>query len=300
MIYTIGHKNPDADSVSSAIIAADLLTQRGYPATACKQGKINYETTYILGLTSFAEPITMLSVTGKDVWLVDHSDLKQAPDDLAEANLLGIVDHHRLGDIITQQQLEAWIWPVGCTATVLYNIYKIEHHLITKDIAILMMCAILSDTVGFLSATVTAKDKQAIAELTPLAGVENLDKFIQDLLLAKTSITGLSPRELVEKDLKAYPLHEENVVVGQIELASISQVKSILDKLNTDLALRVQEQDLKLAVLMLTDITTKQTTLLYQGEWSTKLDKFKQGNSLILENTLSRKKQCWPWLQQIL
>ncbi|MFI3256324.1 MAG: manganese-dependent inorganic pyrophosphatase, partial [Psittacicella sp.] len=297
MIYTIGHKNPDTDAISSAIILADLLTQRGFEAVACKQGPLSHETQYVLGLTEFKEPETITQSSGKDVFLVDHSDKMQSPDDLDEANLLGIIDHHRLGDIMTKNQLEAWIWPVGCTTTVLYNMYKIEGHKISKDIATLMICAILSDTVGFLSPTLTEKDTLAVNELKDIAKISDLDDFIKKLLVEKTDISGLSSDELLGRDLKAYNLNGNNLIVSQIELASLSQVDHLIDDLNKALESRVQKDNLKLAVLMLTDITSSKTVLLYSGELSSKLDPFKTDGNLVLENTLSRKKQGWPWIQ---
>ncbi|MEZ9705131.1 manganese-dependent inorganic pyrophosphatase [Vibrio breoganii] len=297
MILVVGHKNPDSDSICSALAATELLKARGLDAKPIRQGEINRETQHILNVAGLEQPEFRDSVAGEKVWLVDYSDLAQAPDDVNEAEIVGIVDHHRLGDVMTINPLEAWIWPVGCSCTVLFNMFKIEGAEIAPAIAKLMMSAILSDTVGFASPTCTQKDKDAVQELAQIAGVDDIDAFIKALLIAKTDIEGLSPAQLVEKDLKAYPFNGRDVVVGQIELATLEQVDGQIEALEQDLVSRCDEQGLAFAAVMLTDITSATTRLLYKGEWAEKLDKHADNGVLMMENTLSRKKQGWPWLQ---
>ncbi|OXX73673.1 manganese-dependent inorganic pyrophosphatase [Vibrio sp. V19_P1S1T109] len=297
MIFVVGHKNPDSDSICGALVAAELLKARGLEATPVRQGEINRETQHILATAGVDQPELRTSVAGEKVWLVDYTDLAQAPDDINQAEILGIVDHHRLGDVMTVNPLEAWIWPVGCTCTILFNLFKMENAPITRPLAILMMSAILSDTVGFASPTCTPKDKEAVLALAEIAEVEDLDAFIKALLIAKTDIEGLSAAQLVEKDLKAYPFNGRDVVVGQVELATLEQVDGMIDAIQADLVRRCEEEGLAFAAVMLTDITTAQTRLLYTGEWAEKLAKHEQNGMLMMENTLSRKKQGWPWLQ---
>ncbi|MBO7910128.1 MULTISPECIES: manganese-dependent inorganic pyrophosphatase [Vibrio] len=297
MILVVGHKNPDSDSICSALVATELLKARGEEATPIRQGEINRETQHILEVAGAEKPELRTSVAGEKIWLVDYSDLAQAPDDVAEAEIVGIVDHHRLGDAMTVNPMEAWIWPVGCTNTVLFNMFKIEGHSISQQIAKLMMSAILSDTVGFASPTCTQKDKDAVAELAEIAGVTDIDAFIKALLIAKTNIEGLSAAQLVEKDLKGYPFNGRDVVVGQVELATLEQVDGMIEALEADLEERCEKDGLAFAAVMLTDITTAQTHLLYKGEWADKLVKHEKDGVLMMENTLSRKKQGWPWLQ---
>lgn len=301
MIEVVGHKNPDSDSICSALVAAELLKARGLDAKAVRQGDINRETQHILETAGVEAPEMCTTVAGKSVWLVDFSDLAQGPDDLQAAEIVGIVDHHRLGDVTTVNPLEAWIWPVGCTCTILFNLFQMENATITRPLAILMMSAILSDTVGFASPTCTDKDKAAVTALAEIADVQDLDAFTEALLIAKTDIAGLSADELVNKDLKAYAFNQRDVVVGQIELATLTQVEEMIDQLEADLQRRCDEEGLALAALMLTDITTSTTRLLFRGEWSEKLAPFADAaGHLMMENTLSRKKQGWPWLQNVL
>ncbi|MGV2842180.1 manganese-dependent inorganic pyrophosphatase, partial [Vibrio cyclitrophicus] len=252
MILVVGHKNPDSDSICSALVATELLKARGEEATPIRQGEINRETQHILEVAGAEKPELRTSVAGEKIWLVDYSDLAQAPDDVADAEIVGIVDHHRLGDVMTVNPMEAWIWPVGCTNTVLFNMFKIEGHAISQQIAKLMMSAILSDTVGFASPTCTQKDKDAVAELAEIAGVTDVDAFIKALLIAKTNIEGLSAAQLVEKDLKGYPFNGRDVVVGQVELATLEQVDGMIEALEADLEERCEKDGLAFAAVMLT------------------------------------------------
>lgn len=297
MIQVVGHKNPDSDSICSALVATELLKARGLEAKPVRQGELNRETRYILEQAGVEAPEMCTGVAGKKVWLVDYTDVSQAPDDIQDAEIVGIVDHHRLGDVMTVNPLEAWIWPVGCTCTILFNLLKMEEVEITRPMAILMMSAILSDTVGFASPTCTQKDKDAVKELTALAEVTDLDAFIKNLLIAKTDIEGLSAAQLVEKDLKGYPFNGRDVVVGQVELATLEQVDGMIEALEADLQRRCDEEGLAFAAVMLTDITTAMTRLLYKGEWASKLAKHEKDGMLMMADTLSRKKQGWPWLQ---
>ncbi|MDB1123631.1 manganese-dependent inorganic pyrophosphatase [Vibrio algarum] len=297
MIQVVGHKNPDSDSICSALVATELLKARGLEARPVRQGELNRETQYILEQAGVEAPEMCTSVAGEKVWLVDYTDVSQAPDDINEAEIVGIVDHHRLGDVMTINPLEAWIWPVGCTCTILFNLLKMEEVTITREMATLMMSAILSDTVGFASPTCTQKDKDAVEALAKYAEVTDLDAFIKNLLIAKTDIEGLNAAQLVEKDLKAYPFLGKNVVVGQIELATLEQVDGMIEALEVDLQRRCDEEGLAFAAVMLTDITSATTRLLYKGEMAEKLVKHEKDGLLMMENTLSRKKQGWPWLQ---
>ena len=116
MIHVFGHKNPDSDSICSALVITDWLNGQGRQATPWRLGDLRTETRFILEQAGVSEPeLLTKDLTGEDVWLVDFSDLEQGPATLAQANVLGLVDHHRLGTLVTQSPLDAWIRAVGCT-----------------------------------------------------------------------------------------------------------------------------------------------------------------------------------------
>ena len=131
----LGHMNPDTDSIISAIAAADLYSKRGLDVTPAAQGAPTPETAFVLKKFGLTAPQVVADVAGKELYLVDYSDLAQAPKGMDSATVLGIVDHHKLGDVTTSSPLEAWIWPVGCTGTVLKNMYDFYGVEIPKAIA---------------------------------------------------------------------------------------------------------------------------------------------------------------------
>ena len=181
MIQVLGHSNPDSDSICSALVAAEWLkASRGVDAVAVAQGTPTGETQFILDQAGVAAPELVGPIAGKQVWLVDFTDLGQGPADLDKAEVLGVVDHHRLGDLTTIGQLEAWIWPVGCTSTILFNLFRMEDVKIERSMAMLMLGAIVSDTIAFRSPTCTDKDREAASLLAENAGVD-LEEFAEAL-----------------------------------------------------------------------------------------------------------------------
>ncbi|MGI9275858.1 MAG: manganese-dependent inorganic pyrophosphatase [Endozoicomonas sp.] len=300
MIQVVGHSNPDSDSICSALVAAEWLkAARGVEAVAVSQGEVTGETAFILRKAGVEAPALCGNVENEAVWLVDFSDLGQGPEGLAKADIKGIIDHHRLGDLTTVNPLEAWIWPVGCSSTILFNLFRMEEVKIERSMAVLMLGAIVSDTVAFRSPTCTDKDREAARMLAEEAGMD-LDAFADNLLRVKTNLDGLSIENLIDRDLKKYSIDGGDVVVGQMEIASFEQVEDKMDALEAELTGRCEKEGFKLASLMLTDITSETTRLLVQGEWAELLKEDNSDRWVTMEKTLSRKKQVWPWMQTVL
>ncbi len=159
MIYVVGHKSPDSDSVCSAIAVADLKRQLGEECEARVAGEINNETGFILKKFGVDVPPILKNAKGKKIILVDHSDLSQAVDGMSEAMVVGLVDHHKLGDVSTSVPVEALIRPLGCNCTIVKGLCDYYGKKISKEIAGLVLCAILGDTVVFRSPTTTGEDR---------------------------------------------------------------------------------------------------------------------------------------------
>ena len=119
----LGHMNPDTDSIVAALAVADLYKKLGKDVKACAQGKPTPESEFVLKKFGLTAPEVVSDVAGQDIYLVDFSDLAQAPKGMDSANVLGIVDHHKLGDVTTSSPLLCWIWPAGCSCTVIKNMY---------------------------------------------------------------------------------------------------------------------------------------------------------------------------------
>jgi manganese-dependent inorganic pyrophosphatase len=297
-----GHKNPDTDSVVAAIALADLKKKLGEDIAPAAQGELNPESRFVLDKFGVAAPEVVTAYAGKDVYLVDHSDLAQSPDDLAKANILGIVDHHKLGDVTTGQPLECWIWPVGCTCTVVSRMYKYLGVDIPKDIAGIMLCAILSDTVIFKSATCTDEDKAVCAELAELCGETDLEALGIEMFKVKSAVEGTPIRELVFRDYKDFNMSGKGVGVGQLELVDLSIVDGIKADLEKDIQDLKAEKGHHTVLLMLTDIMKEGTELLVASDDESVVQKAfgvaPAGGKAWLPGIMSRKKQIIPNLEK--
>ncbi len=297
-----GHKNPDTDSVCAAIALADLKKKLGEDIAPAAQGELNPESKFVLDKFGVAAPAVVTSFAGKDVYLVDHSDLAQSPDDLKQANILGIVDHHKLGDVTTGQPLECWIWPVGCTCTVVSRMYKYLGVEIPKDIAGIMLCAILSDTVIFKSATCTDEDKAVCAELSEICGESNLEALGIEMFKVKSAVEGTPIRELVFRDYKDFNMSGKGVGVGQLELVDLSIVDGIKAALEKDIQDLKAEKGHHSVLLMLTDIMKEGTELLVASDDESVVEKAfgvaPKDKKAWLPGIMSRKKQIVPDLEK--
>ena len=171
--YVVGHKIPDSDSIVGAIAFAYLKNAIGEPVIAARLGDPSPETQFILDKFGFEAPLYKTSYAGDGVYIVDHSDIELAPDDIDQATLLGIIDHHKLGDLTSSTPLECWIRPVGCTNTVIKMMYDFHHIDIPKNIAGMMLCAIMSDTVIFKSPTCTTADIKCVEALAEIANIDD-------------------------------------------------------------------------------------------------------------------------------
>ncbi|MFI8415581.1 manganese-dependent inorganic pyrophosphatase [Serratia sp. NPDC078593] len=291
MIYVMGHRNPDSDSICSALVTADWLNHLGKPATAVRLGDISPETAYILKQAGINQPELLADeLNDKQVWLVDFSDVEQGPPSLAFSDIVGIIDHHRLGTVITRNPPDVWIRAVGCCATVLWQILTLESTLpISATQATLMLGAILSDTVALTSSTTTQQDIAAVHALSALSH-RDYDLFVQGLLAAKTDLSGQTPMSLLMKDAKRYQISGLSVLISQIEVASLSAIDSMLPDLLAALAVQSKEPGLAIALLVITDIFQQNSTLYFSGNNVLDLA------SLSLPNAISRKKEILPWL----
>ncbi|MBU0946809.1 MAG: manganese-dependent inorganic pyrophosphatase [Proteobacteria bacterium] len=303
-IYVTGHSNPDTDSVTAAIGLATLLNAQGQDAKACMQtslDKLNPESTVVLERFGLTAPEEMNNVAGKTIALVDFSDIGQGPAGLTEAEVVAIVDHHKIGDVTTNQPILFRAEPVGCTGTVLNKMFKDAGVTIPKDVAGGMLSAILSDTVNFKSPTCTDEDKAAVAELKGIAGVDDTDSLFMDMLKAKSAVAGVPAKDLLFRDYKDFDMKGKKVGVGQLELATLDQVADIRDDLLG--AMKAVKADGRHSVLlMLTDVVKEGTDLvvisddpaLIESAFGGKLN----GVSMWIDGMMSRKKQTVPNLQK--
>ena len=221
-IYVFGHTSPDSDSIVGAISLSYLKNKLGEDCTPTRQGDISAETEFILNKFNATLPELKTSVAGEKVYLIDFSDKAQAPKDIMKATILGIVDHHKLGDLTTNTPLECWIRPIGCSNTIVYEMFKSHNIDIPKDLAGMMMMAILSDTVIFKSPTCTKSDTKAVKELAIIADIKDYKALAMEMFIVKSATDGASARDLNTRDYKAFEMNGFKVGVNQLEMIDIS------------------------------------------------------------------------------
>jgi manganese-dependent inorganic pyrophosphatase len=303
-VSVVGHSNPDTDSVTAAIAYANYLKATGTDAVACMQisaDNLNPESKVVLKKFGLTAPQEMTDAAGKDVALVDFSDIAQAPANIGSANIVGIVDHHKIGDITTGSPIFFYAKPVGCTCTVLLEMYQNNKVELPKNIAGGMLCAILSDTVNFKSPTCTDADKAAVAELLKITGVTDQDALFMEMLKAKSSVAGVPIKDLVFRDYKDFDMNGKKVGIGQIELATLDQVADIREDLYKAIT-AVKAEGRHSVLFMLTDVVKEGTDLMVVSDEPAVIEKAfngkLQGQSMWVDGMMSRKKQTVPPLQK--
>jgi manganese-dependent inorganic pyrophosphatase len=293
----LGHMNPDTDSIVAAVAAADLYSKRGFPVTPAAQGEPTPETEFVLKKFGLVAPQVVKDVAGKELWLVDYSDLPQAPAGMDSATILGIVDHHKLGDVTTSAPLEAWIWPVGCTNTVLKSMYDFYGVEIPKNIAGAMLCAILSDTVIFKSPTCTEADKKAVDALAKIAGVADVKVLGMEMFKVKSAVEGASMKDLVFRDYKDFDMSGKRVGIGQLEVVDLSILANVKDGLYAEIQ-KVKGEGRHSVFLLLTDIMKEGSEMLIVSDDPSVVEKAfgvkPDGKTVWLPGVMSRKKQVVP------
>jgi len=302
-VFVFGHKNPDSDTVCSAIALADLKSKLGVASTPAALGDLAPETKFILEKFGVAAPAVKTAYAGEKVFLVDTSDLAQLPDDIKQAEILGIVDHHKLGDVTTSSPLECWIWPVGCTSTVICSMYKFHGVEIPKNIAGIMLCAILSDTVIFKSPTCTPADKEAAAALAKIAGVADLAALGMEMFKVKSAVEGTPARELVLRDYKDFNMNGTKVGIGQLEVVDLSILDAVKKDLEADIAKLKAEKGAHSIFLLLTDIMKEGSEILIASDDASVVEKAfgakPENGKAWLPKVMSRKKDVVPKFEKV-
>jgi len=300
--YIFGHTTPDSDSIVGAISLSYLKNKLGEDTVPTRQGEVNPETQWILEKFGFDAPQLKTSYAGENVYLVDFMESSQSPEDISQATILGIVDHHKLGDLKTAGPLEMWVRPVGCSNTIvkqMFDYYGIE---IPKDLAGMMMCAILSDTVIFKSPTCTKEDSKACKELADIAGVEDYKALGMEMFIVKSDVLSATSRELVLRDFKDFKMGGNTIGVGQLEVVDLS----VFDNMKNDLFAAMKELKAEgerhTVLLLLTDIMQEGSQLLVLSDDIAKVEnafeiKLEEAQTW-LKGVMSRKKQIIPFLEK--
>lgn len=300
-VLVFGHQNPDTDAIGAAIAFANLQKELGIDAEAVALGEPNEETQYALDHFGLTAPRVVESVEAEaaDVMLVDHNEFQQSISDIQTANILAVVDHHRIANFQTADPLYYRAEPVGCTSTIVLKLYKEKNVAVPKEIAGIMLSAIVSDTLLFKSPTCTEEDVAAAKELAEAADVD-LDSYGLAMLKAGTNLADKSEAELLDLDAKSFPMADKTVRVAQVNTVDLDEVFARQEALKAAMIAENAEKGYDLFLLLVTNILNSDSELLVAGEPREKvIEAFNVqlvDDRAFLPGVVSRKKQVVPQL----
>ncbi|MBS4224060.1 manganese-dependent inorganic pyrophosphatase [Lederbergia citrea] len=304
-ILIFGHKNPDTDSICSAIVYADVKTKLGLNVEAVRLGEVNGETQFALDYFQATAPrqVTTVADETNKVILVDHNECQQSADDIGLVQVVEVIDHHRIANFETNDPLYFRAEPVGCTATILKKIYKENNLEISKQMAGLMLSAIISDSLLFKSPTCTEEDIAAARELAEIAGVD-AEAYGLDMLKAGADVSSKTVDQLLSLDAKEFKMGNARVEIAQVNAIGVEEVLGRKAEIEEALSQLVAEKKLDLFLFVVTDILTNDSTAIAVGQAAKTVEQAfnvtLDDNKAVLKGVVSRKKQIVPPLTEAL
>ena len=300
-LIVFGHKSPDTDTICSSIVMADLQTKiRGEKVVPCRLGEINEETKFALKKFNVEEPKLIEKVEeGQRVILVDHNEFSQSVEGIENAKIEAVVDHHRINNFETAEPLFYYAQPVGCTSTILFELYKANNIEIPAQMAGLMLSAIISDTLLLKSPTTTEKDKKALAELAKIADID-VNIYGLDMLKAGTNLDKYTEDELIRLDAKKIEKEDIKYVIAQVNTVSIPDVLKRKEKIEQEINKEILAKGLSLFVFVITDIVNSNSEAIVLGDRVDAITKTYEinDNIAVMPGVVSRKKQILPLVEK--
>ncbi len=293
-----GHKNPDTDSICSSLVMEKFDKNLGFDVEAVRLGEVNKETAYVLNYLGIEAPRMISCVEeGQAVVLVDHNEFSQSVDGIEKAKIETVVDHHRIANFQTAEPLYYRAEPVGCTSTILYKKFKEENMTIEKKEAVLMLSAIVSDTLLFKSPTCTKEDIIACEELAKIAEID-VNTYGLDMLKAGTDLSDFTPDGLINIDSKEFANGDFKFQVAQVNTACIEDVLKGKTEIENAIQNFINSNGLNLFVFLITDIINSNSLCIVLGNntdvFEKSFNKKLNDNTAFLEGVVSRKKQVAP------
>ncbi len=295
-----GHKSPDTDSICASLVMEKFNKNNGIDAKAVRLGELNKETKYVLEKLGVEAPRLIEKVeNGQQVILVDHNSFSESVNNIENAKIEMVVDHHKLSGIVTAEPLYYLAEPVGCTCTLMCKKFRQSNMQIEKNEAMLMLSAIISDTLLFKSPTCTEYDKMAAEELAKIANV-NIEEYGMEMLKAGTDLSDISDKGLLSLDAKEITIGNLKTIIAQVNTASIPEMMQRKEKVEEEMKKVIEEKGLDLFFFAITDIINSNTQAIVLGEKSEIVEPAYniklENNTVFLEGVVSRKKQIIPVL----
>ena len=236
----------------------------------------------------------------KKVIMVDHNEFSQSVEGIQDAHILEVVDHHKFANFQTNEATKIRTEPVGCTSTIVYGLYKEAKIEPDEKTALLMLSAILSDTLLFKSPTCTSRDVEVAKELAKLAKVDNIQEYGMEMLVAGTSMAKSSMKEIINQDKKIFPIGDMEIAVAQINTVQIEELSARKEEIAKEIEHEIGKYGYSLFLFVVTDIINSNSLVFTYGKEIELVENaFKKdvvNNEILLENVVSRKKQIIPFL----
>lgn len=297
--YIIGHKSPDLDSVAAAVSYAVYKnktenTDKYLPAIA---EDINLETAYLLENLNMEKPEVLSDASGQNLLLVDHNEDSQAVTGFEKANIVEVLDHHKVvfsGDL----PIEFCVKPWGSSCTIIADKFLGKGVDIDPGLAKLMLGAILVDTVITKSPTCTSKDVEIINKLSEIAGVENWEEFGMEIFKVRSNVSELSDIEIIKSDYKDFNFKAGKFGIGQVETVSLDDFKNRDESIIAELTKLKDSENYHTVLLFITNILDEGSHFLIVSDEIEKVaeafeTKF-ENNKAYIKGVISRKKQVAP------
>ncbi|EAC2546119.1 manganese-dependent inorganic pyrophosphatase [Listeria monocytogenes] len=295
-----GHKNPDTDTICSAISYAELKKAQGADIEAVRLGELNSETAFVLDYFQVIAPRLVQTVANEvsEVALVDHNERQQSVDDIDDVTVTAVVDHHRIANFETSDPLYYRAEPVGCTTTILLKMFRENEVEVSKTVAGLMLSAIISDTLLFQSPTCTEEDKVAAQKLAQIADVD-IQSYGMEMLKAGADVSKKTVAELL-LDAKEFNMNDNKVEIAQINVVDVNDVLSRRAEVEALMTQNIVDKGLDLYLFVITNILTNDSVGIAIGSKTAVVEEaygvtFVE-NQAPLKGVVSRKKQVVPIL----
>lgn len=299
-----GHQNPDTDAIGTAIAYSYLQNKLGYNTEPVALGEANDETAFALKKFGFEAPRVIKTAANEvdKVMLVDHNEPQQSVSDIDKVTVTHVVDHHRIMNFNTTSPLFYLDEPVGCTSTIMYDLYRYNDVEIPKNIAGIMLSAIISDTLLLKSPTTTDKDKKAVEALAEIAGVDYQSYGLEELK-AGTNIADKSEEELIDLDAKSFELNGQTARVAQINVVDLPEAMERKDSFLKAMEDASEAENYDLFMLLITNVLDSDSKALVVGNDNAKAAFEKAFGKVVeseidLPGVVSRKKQVVPQLTE--
>ncbi len=304
MIYVHWHTSPDTDSILSSIVWTQYLNDTWKEAKTIALWEINNETKFILNELNIKEPEIKIELPkGSDIFLIDHNDAKQSIPNRENYNIVWLIDHHSFGNFSTNNPLFVRMDVVGCSSTILFDIFRENNYSISVNSAKMMISAIVSDTLLFKSPTTTDKDIETVKALQIIAWVDDLDNYAWRMFDAKSNLWDIEAEKLVQIDYKKFEVGNKTLAVWVLETTNPDYGINRKDEILEAMKNIKKTQDLDFLIFCIIDILNEKNITI-TNKWpdqdmvSSVFNIQFKDDITDLWNRVSRKKQILPQLKE--